>query len=99
MNHRAEARAAAAASCAGARARGACAAGLPHGRGRRAGSYWGDVRRLRGSTRRPHPLLLPFVFDPPVGIGVQGELEEEAVVVGVLLGLDAVLLEDALVRL
>jgi len=44
-------------------------------------------------------LLLSFVFDPPVGIWVQGELEEEAVVVGVLLGLDAVLLEDALVRL
>ena len=55
--------------------------------------------RLRGSRRLPHPLLLPLVLDPPVRIRVEGELEQEAVVVGVLLWLDAVLLEDALVRL
>ena len=57
------------------------------------------MRRLRGYCRLPHPLLLPLVLDPPVRIRVEGELEQEAVVVGVLLWLDAVLLEDALVRL
>ena len=65
--------------------------------GRRGAAEWGSTGH-RGAPRR-EPRALAFVFHPPVGIGVEREFEQEAVVIGVLLGDEAVFLEDSLVRL
>ena len=64
---------------------------------RRGAAEWGSTGH-RGAPGG-EPRALAFVFHPPVGIGVEREFEKEAVVIGVLLGDEAVFLEDSLVRL
>ena len=55
------------------------------------------VHRAEGAVRQAR--LFSLVLDPPIRVGVERELEQEAVVVDVLLGNQAVLREDGLVRL